>query len=277
MLKQRWITTVFLTGFIVWAIFGLSSAYFAALIGVCMLVAGVEWAQLTNMEALWQRVFFLLLLSSVMIALWFLLEASPLLISMILFSAVAWWLLCAVLLFGKSQGFNIRPRPYLLIILTGLIVLAPTWLALVSLHASDVYGPLFVFFIVLMNSFADSGAFFAGRRWGSRKLSPNISPAKTWEGLWGAAVVVALLSAFFGAFIFKLTLIQLLIFVPFCIVILFFSVLGDLFESMIKRKAQVKDSGRIFPGHGGMLDRIDSLTAAAPLFVAGLLLQEMIK
>ena len=248
-----------------------------ALIGVCMVVAGVEWTQLTDMEALWQRGFFLFLLLSVMAGLWFLLAVDSQLIDVILFSAVIWWLLCAVLLFGKSQGFNIRHRPYLLIVLIGLIVLVPTWLALVSLHANKVYGPLFVFFIILMNSFADSGAFFAGRRWGSRKLSPNISPAKTWEGLWGAAIVVALLSAVFGAFIFKLTIIQLLIFVPFCIMILFFSVLGDLFESMIKRKAQVKDSGRIFPGHGGMLDRIDSLTAAAPVFVAGLLLQDMIK
>ncbi len=277
MLKQRWITTLFLGGFIVWAIFALNSAYFAALIGVCMIIAGFEWTRLTNMKALWQRVFFLLLLLFVMAALWFLLEIDSQLTDMILFSAVVWWLLCAVLLFGKSQGFNIRPRPYLLIVLIGLIVLVPTWLALVSLHASDVFGPLFVFFIILMTSFADSSAFFAGRRWGSRKLLPSISPAKTWEGLWGAAIVVVILATVFGALIFKLTINQLSIFVPFCIVILFFSVLGDLFESMVKRKAQVKDSGRIFPGHGGMLDRIDSLTAAAPVFVAGLLLEEMVK
>jgi len=276
-LKQRWITTIFLTSFIVWAIFGLDSAYFATLIGACMLVAGFEWTRLTKMHALWQRVGFLLLQSVVMAALWFLLEAKSQIIFIVLLVAVAWWLLCAFLVFGKSQGFNIQSRPYILVVFIGLIVLVPTWLALVSLHASEVYGPLFVFFIVLMNTFADSGAFFAGRRWGSRKLSPNISPAKTWEGVWGAAFVVAILSAAFGASLFNLTLFQLVLFVPFCIVILFFSVLGDLFESMMKRKAKVKDSGRIFPGHGGMLDRIDSLTAAAPIFVAGLLLQEMVK
>jgi len=275
-LKQRWITTVFLTVFLVWAIFGLSSAYFATLIGLCMIVGGLEWAKLTNLTS-WQREIFLFVLAAVMGALWFFPEPDSILTEFILIAAVAWWFLCAVLIFGKSQGFNIRPRPYLVIVLTGLIVLVPMWLALVSLHASELYGPLFVFFIILVTTFADSGAFFAGRRWGSRKLSPNISPAKTWEGVWGGIVAVVLLATFFGEFIFNLSINQLLMFVPFCIAIVFFSVLGDLFESMMKRKAQIKDSGRIFPGHGGMLDRIDSLTAAAPVFATGLLLQEMWK
>jgi len=274
-LKQRLITATILSILIIWAVFGLSNDYFAIFFGVFIIAAGNEWTQLTNMKARWQRVFFLLLLLMAMIMLWRFNDIYPWLTDLILSIAVVWWILCAMLLIIKSRGFKLASQPFFLVSLVGLLVLLPPWLALVSLHASESHGPAFVIFLMLLTSFADIGAFFAGRRWGSKKLSPHISPAKTWEGVWGAATVVVILSVVVGTLFFDLTVKHLLMFVPFCIVILFFAVIGDLFESMVKRQAQVKDSGQLFPGHGGVLDRIDSLTAAAPIFAAGLLVQEM--
>jgi phosphatidate cytidylyltransferase len=158
------------------------------------------------------------------------------------------------------RGWQLRSR--LLGMLTGLLVLFPAWLALVALQSSP--GLLLALMGVVW--VADSMAYFAGHRWGRRKLAPSISPGKTWEGVAGAVVGVAVYHAAVwhwalapvmpGAAVALAVLVAAM--VP-------LSILGDLFESLLKRQAGVKDSGTLLPGHGGVLDRIDALTSTLPL------------
>ncbi len=148
----------------------------------------------------------------------------------------------------------------------GLMVLIPCWLAINfirNIPESGIYILLYLFVLIWG---ADSGAYFAGKLWGKTKIAPKVSPGKTWEGLGGALIVTLIitLGTLYGvhtpyrlwAFVCLITVVTIL-----------FSVAGDLFESMLKRNAGLKDSGRLLPGHGGILDRIDSLTAAAPVFL----------
>ncbi len=179
--------------------------------------------------------------------------------------ACAWWLIALawIILAPTHQ----RPA---LVLLCGLPVLVPAFLALarmqVSAHAF-ASGPLIVLWLVLMVCAADIGAYFAGRSFGRRKLAPRVSPAKTWEGALGGLLMVALV-AWGGAAYFELPPIGA---IGFGCGVGIFSIIGDLTESMFKRAAGLKDSGALLPGHGGVLDRIDSVTAAAPLFALGLL------
>jgi phosphatidate cytidylyltransferase len=140
----------------------------------------------------------------------------------------------------------------------------------VYLHGVAESGPWLVLYLVFMNSTADSAAYFVGKRFGSRQLASNVSPGKSLEGVAGGllavaslAIVVALLADF----------VRPLGFVVLSLITALVSMLGDLTESVAKRRAGLKDSGSIVPGHGGILDRIDSITAAAPIFVLGCLWQ----
>jgi phosphatidate cytidylyltransferase len=122
---------------------------------------------------------------------------------------------------------------------------------------------------------ADSGAYFVGKKWGKHKLLPQVSPGKTWEGLSGALGVTVIIT-FFSLFIFKVPYIRWPVALCLALITVLFSIVGDLFESMLKRRVGLKDSGHSLPGHGGILDRIDSLTAAAPIFASGLLISHWI-
>jgi phosphatidate cytidylyltransferase len=151
----------------------------------------------------------------------------------------------------------------------GLPVLVPAFVALARLQVTSqgfARGPVIVLWLVLLVICADIGAYFAGRRWGKRKLAPRVSPGKTWEGALGGLVLTALV-AWGGAAYFGLPALPTVIFGA---VVGVFSIIGDLTESMFKRAAGLKDSGALLPGHGGLLDRIDSVTAAAPLYALGL-------
>src|SRR5258707_12739507 len=150
--------------------------------------------------------------------------------------------------------------------LAGLLALVPAWLALVRLRFDLPRGAEWMIFALLLVFAADIGAFFAGRRFGRLRLAPAVSPGKTWEGVLGGAGASALVaiagSGWFG--------VPLYTFLPLCLAAVAFSVVGDLTESLLKRFAGVKDSGTLFPGHGGVMDRIDSVTGAAPVLLFGL-------
>ncbi|MDQ2694183.1 MAG: phosphatidate cytidylyltransferase, partial [Pseudomonadota bacterium] len=177
---------------------------------------------------------------------------------------------CYVLMWLRRYAAAPNHRdPALLLQLAGLAVLLGPWIALLDLHGGPGYGPGHVLFLMALVWIADSGAYFSGRRWGRRKLAPAISPGKTREGGIGA-LVVTLAVALVGAMAFGLRAAQWPLFVLVCLVTVAFSIAGDLFESMAKRQRGVKDSGSLLPGHGGMMDRLDSLTAAAPVFLFGL-------
>jgi phosphatidate cytidylyltransferase len=150
---------------------------------------------------------------------------------------------------------------------TGWLVLLPTWVAVLELR---LIGPGLVLFAMGLVWAADSAAYFAGHRFGRHKLAPRVSPGKTWEGVAGALFAVALLAAVVAMVSPNPLLagrrVPAAILVPVACVVVVVSVVGDLFESHMKRLAGVKDSSHLIPGHGGVLDRIDSQTAALPLF-----------
>ncbi len=193
----------------------------------------------------------------------------------LLLLAVAWWLWVLHWLrraeregigavFGRTASWSLP--------LAGFLVLVPAWHVLVLLHSNGSAGLALLLALLGIVWGADSGAYFAGRRWGRHRLAPRLSPGKTWEGVGGgvvAAATIALLAAVWLDFPGG----AVLGFVLLAVLTALFSVAGDLFESLLKRHRGVKDSGRLLPGHGGILDRIDSLTAAAPVYTLGLMLQ----
>ena len=183
---------------------------------------------------------------------------------LLLRAACLWWLI-ALLWLSLAPS---RHRPALAL-LCGLPVLVPAFVSLARLDAGSggpARGPVLVLWLVLLVIAADIGAYFAGRNFGRRKLAPRVSPGKTWEGALGGLLMV-LLVAWAGAAHFGLSVPSTL---AFGCAVGIFSIIGDLTESMFKRAAGLKDSGVLLPGHGGLLDRIDSVTAAAPLYALGL-------
>jgi phosphatidate cytidylyltransferase len=183
---------------------------------------------------------------------------------LLLEAACVWWAL-ALLWLSLAPA---RHRP-MLILICGLPVLAPAFVALARMLVTTqgiTHGPQLVLWLVLLVIAADVGAYCAGRTWGRRKLAPRVSPGKTLEGALGGLVLVALV-AWGGAAHFGLPPLPV---IAFGCAVGIFSIIGDLTESMFKRAAGLKDSGALLPGHGGLLDRIDSVTAAAPLYALGL-------
>src|SRR5579871_286322 len=180
--------------------------------------------------------------------------------------AVVWWL-------GALLWVVFAPRRVSTwsAALAGLLALVPSWMALVWLRtATD--GPQWVLFALVLVWVADIGAFFFGRRFGRVRLAPEVSPGKTWEGVLGG-VGLSSLVAIGGSAWFH---VPLAVFLPLCLATVAFSVVGDLTESLLKRFAGMKDSGTVFPGHGGVMDRIDSLTGAAPVLLLGLTLLKVV-
>jgi len=176
----------------------------------------------------------------------------------------AWWVL-AFLWVCLAPARQQR----LLTLACGLVVLVPGFIALgrlLEVSQGFARGPQLVLWLLLLVTGADIGAFFVGRRFGRLKLAPLVSPAKTWEGASGGLLTVALV-AWAGSLYFGLPALPV---VAFGCAVGILSMVGDLVESMFKRAVGLKDSGNLLPGHGGMLDRIDSVTAAAPLYALGL-------
>ena len=155
----------------------------------------------------------------------------------------------------------------------GFILIAAAVTAIFSVWQSSPWWLMYLFLLVWG---ADSGAYFVGRKFGKRKLAPNVSPNKSLEGLYGGIFTALLIVLVVEVVYLDLTLAQHLLFLILSVVTVFSSVLGDLFESMLKRRSGIKDSGRILPGHGGVLDRIDSLLAAAPIFAVSMYILKLI-
>jgi len=156
--------------------------------------------------------------------------------------------------------------------LIGFVVLLPMWKALVYIRSAE-FLPVenldtlwLIFYMLLLVWVADTGAYFAGKAWGKRKLAPNVSPGKSWAGAWGGIVAVLFL-AVISCFMMGLSTVMTAQFILVTIITAAVSIMGDLTESMFKRQRGIKDSSNLLPGHGGVLDRIDSLVAAIPVFV----------
>ena len=159
------------------------------------------------------------------------------------------------------------PSAFILAAVAGPLALVPTWLALTRMAENWPHGRTWTLFVLLLAFAADIGAFFAGRSFGRVKLAPRVSPGKTWEGVIGG-MLLSLAVAWGGAAWFGMPALR---FLPLCLLAAAFSVVGDLTESLFKRASGLKDSGTLIPGHGGVLDRIDSTLAATPVLVTGLI------
>ena len=266
MFKQRLLAALVLIPVFVYLLLFLSPSAFGLMTLLLVLVGGWEWTGFMGVKTWYKRlIYVLLLLCCLPISLFI---TTP----WVLWISLAWWCFALVLVLAYPHGSGFWGKGLLVRGVMGVMTLIPTWRALNFIRDNDfqLQGTYLLLFLFIVIWGADTGAYFAGKLCGKNKLLPLVSPGKTWEGLAGAVIATLLVagggiyaSIFTGMSSWKLVLLVL--------ITMLFSVLGDLFESMLKRNVGLKDSGVLIPGHGGLLDRIDSLTAGAPIFALGLL------
>ncbi len=262
MLKQRIITGVILGFSFIAAIYYANPEIMAIALAGMILIGAWEWTKLIGIKMPLIRLLYCALLAVFIWLAWHALAVDTNWIHLLVASAI-WWLLALLWISLYPLGSEINVSNQIVKSFAGILVLLPCWLGMVKLH---LVGPSWLLFIMLFVWVADSGAYFAGRQYGKRKLAPKVSPGKSWEGVLGA-VIVCSLYAVIGLYWLDIKSEHVFTFLLVCALLVPVSVIGDLFESMIKRHSGYKDSGNILPGHGGILDRIDSWTAAVPLFV----------
>ncbi|MDC0535078.1 phosphatidate cytidylyltransferase [Francisellaceae bacterium] len=255
-MKERIITGVILIVLIVFAVIFLQGPYFKLFSGLIVLLIAWEWANLSSLKEPVSKLIYVVLIGITVYASTFV----PLF--HLLWLSIIWWIVALILVLSYKKPFFLTV-PAWLRYLMGFMVIVPAWAAVVELDSKDI---VLLLFVILIVSAGDTGAYFAGKYLGKHKLAPIVSPKKTIEGLFGGLVSGGIVAVVFAA-IMQVMSLQVYIIVFICaVLVVAVSVVGDLFESMVKREAGVKDSGNILPGHGGILDRTDSLLAALPLF-----------
>jgi phosphatidate cytidylyltransferase len=250
----------------------LPTPWVVALAAVMFLAGLWEWLRLADIDDTLARTVLLLVNLLLMVALVWASRSesggSLVLFELMVVLGVIWWLLAMIWLrhYDFASDHDTHARVFKLG--AGTLAVVPAWCALAVIHADQPYGHAWLLIALAVVWAADSGAYFAGRKFGKRKLSPRISPNKTVEGMAGGAiagVAVALIGApLAGADLAQLPAVALV-----AAIAVGFSVVGDLFESLLKRHVGAKDSGDLIPGHGGILDRIDGVLAALPVFALG--------
>jgi len=268
MTRTRVIAALIMAPVAICAMLLLPTQWLAALAAIVFLTGLWEWLKLSGVDDTLPRTILLVLNLVLMVLLVWASSGSLVLFQLASLVGVAWWLLALVWLrffnFGADHGSYARA----LKLAAGSLAIVPAWTALVLIHAEQPMGHRWLLTALAIVWAADSGAYFAGRHFGRHKLAPRISPNKTIEGLLGGMVAGLLAAAAFGA-IAGATMAQMPALLGVAAVTVLASVLGDLFESLLKRQAGAKDSGNVIPGHGGVLDRIDGVLAALPVFVLG--------
>jgi len=275
--KTRILAALVMAPAVIAAVLLLPTGWLMLLSAVVFLAALWEWLRLADVEDALSRTILLACNLALMVALvWG--SRSPHAGALPLFQlavvlGVVWWLLALLWLrhydFASRHDGNARVFK----LAAGTAAVVPAWCALAVIHSSEPHGHRWLLLALLLVWAADSGAYFAGRKFGGRwfagrKLAPRISPNKTLEGLIGG-VALAMLVAVVGALAIGTPAAQLPAVILVAIFTVLFSVAGDLFESLLKRHVGMKDSGHLIPGHGGVLDRIDSVLAALPVFALG--------
>ncbi|MDW3095210.1 MAG: phosphatidate cytidylyltransferase [Gammaproteobacteria bacterium] len=265
MIKQRVITAAILAPIVILSMLYMPTRWFAGFLALVAALGAWEWASMVA-KTIVPRIIYVLVCCVLMAICWFILDEVQ--IRLIIFAGCIYWVFILLLLsFYQSSWIG----NYLLdgfLHYSGYFVIVVGWLAMSSLHQQN---PLLLLFLFVLIWIADIAAYFAGKKFGRNKLAEQLSPGKTREGVLGAMM---------GTFMFSLLGVWLwreqldwgiaLYFVILCVLTALISVVGDLFESLLKRNAGKKDSGNLIPGHGGVLDRIDSLLAASPGFMLGL-------
>ena len=273
MLKWRVITALALAPPVFALVWYAPTVWLAVAFGLVILLAAAEWAALVPLRSRGARLAYVGGHLGALALAWLVLQQGAGPTTLLLSAGAAWWAgaLAWLVLYARSPG-RWAPSPAAGAAV-GFLVLTPAWAGVVFLHQQAAYGGYWVTLLLLLVWGSDVGGYFAGRAFGRRKLAPAISPGKTWAGVAGglvlglAAAVIAQRAALdFGLAPAALPLGLLGAYV----LTIGFGVAGDLFESMMKRQRGVKDSGTLLPGHGGVLDRVDSISAATPLFALGL-------
>jgi phosphatidate cytidylyltransferase len=266
MLWQRVLTALALIPLLVAGILLLDNRTLALILGAMLLVGAYEMARLAGLATRAAQAAFVGVIAAAMALAWHYLAPDP--TEAVQWVMAIWWVLMTLTLVARRSELRRVEGRRPTILLLGALVLVTAWLSIVRLHGAAGQGPALVLYLFVLIWVADSAAYFAGRAFGRRKLSPFVSPGKTWAGAGGAlagAMVSAVVLSTTGA-AGPLALLPVL---ALSVLVTAVSIGGDLWESRLKREAGVKDSGSLLPGHGGMLDRIDSLLAAAPVFALG--------
>lgn len=237
-----------------------------AWVTLCVVLAAVlasawEWSAFLRAASAAERVAFVVVVAGLLAGAWFA-TADPDRLRLLLGIAAAWWVVALVLLWRGPAGVT-----RVLAWTAGVLVLVPAGIALMRLRVDLAHGAAWTLYVLMLVWAADTGAYAAGKAFGRHRLAPEVSPGKTWEGVAGGLVLSAAVAVASASWLEQpvgpLVVVSLVVAV--------FSVVGDLTESLFKRFAGVKDSGQLIPGHGGLMDRLDSITAAAPLLLLGAL------
>lgn len=266
MLLQRFLTAIVLAPLMLAGIFLLPDLGFRAFIGAIVLLGVREWANIAGFSGVWQKSVIVLAAASLLILIHLFIPVESTSWAYVTLSALVWWALASwiILVYPKASSWL---ESKMLRLIAGIPVLGAFWMGLVWLKVQDSSALLLTWLMLLVWG-ADIGAYFAGRAFGNRKLAPKVSPGKTWAGVYGGMATSILVSVVIA-----------LLFLPehsvkgwswliaLSVAVVALSVMGDLFESLLKRNRGIKDSSHLLPGHGGVLDRIDSLCAATPMFV----------
>ncbi|MFW2373197.1 MAG: phosphatidate cytidylyltransferase [Gammaproteobacteria bacterium] len=263
MLYKRIITAVPLGLLAIWFIITQPTNAMLYALLLINLIAGWEWARLSGIQLPVLRVVYALLIVASSFGLYWMQEQQASVFAVVMvFSVILWTLI--IYRMSTRDPAAASERFSSLKILFGFLTLLPPVLALLYLH-QQTQGGYWMLYVISMIWVADTGAYVAGKTFGKVKLVPKLSPGKTREGLYGAVLATSLYSLAAAVF-FELTLIQTLMLLIIGFFATLLSIAGDLFISLLKRERGVKDTGTILPGHGGMLDRIDSITSSAPFF-----------
>jgi phosphatidate cytidylyltransferase len=273
-LKQRVITGAILALAALAAIVLLPPTALIILLALATLAALWEWSDLAGLDSYPQRIAYCALFVAAMAGLLVvsrLFGAAPRLwiVSEVLGLAVLWWVV-ALSWIKDFPASSARWGSVPVRLVMGWLALLPAWFAFAFLRLQP-HGEWLILFLLVLVAAADIGAYFSGGRFGRRKLAPAVSPGKSWEGFWGG-LASALLVAVLAWWWLWSELIGLPALLAVAALTVLASVVGDLAESMLKRQRGVKDSSSLLPGHGGVMDRLDSVSAAAPVFALGLLL-----
>ncbi|MDC0609889.1 phosphatidate cytidylyltransferase [Vibrio sp.] len=273
-MKQRVITAAILAPLVILGIFFLPLFWFSLAIGLITMIGFWEWTQFINIKARFVAMIPAIIALAASFYFFTPLDSHPHKIAPHTFDllsvAMLWWCVASFLAISYPATRHLWDRSKTLSHLFGFLTLIPFFWSIVALRSEMMtgefeHGAKLVLFVCLIVWAADSGAYFAGRKFGKHKMAPAVSPNKTLEGLAGG-IVSAMIVGYIFSDLFDITFSSTLSMVTIILVTVVFSVLGDLVESMFKRVSGIKDSGNIIPGHGGILDRIDSLTAAFPVF-----------
>ncbi|MFZ7260648.1 phosphatidate cytidylyltransferase [Avibacterium avium] len=279
MLKQRVISAIILIAIVCAALFLFSPFYFALALGAVASLGIWEWTQFAQVKNKFWRIVVAGLAGAVLF-LWILSEANYLnagrvfehYAEPILLSAVIWWIVALGLVVSYPNSAKLWAKSVILQGVFAIVTLVPFIVGVLRLRldgyvANPYHGLMLLFYVFILVWAADSGAYFAGRKFGKHKLAPKVSPGKTWQGVFGGLITAGVLAGIFMQVapqdLFNVPTVP---FIALSVATVAISVLGDLTESMFKRESGIKDSSNLIPGHGGILDRIDSLTAAVPFF-----------